>query len=311
MSRGKRIILTGATGLIGRKLFAALRERGYELVIFSRRPEAARTMLPGAVDYVAWSPAEQGPWAAAVDGAHAVIHMAGAPISQGLLGPRWTAAYKAEIRASREIGTRGIVNAIATASQRPAVLINASAIGYYGYRDDTPLDEQSPAGTDFVAEVCVAWEREALRVEALGVRLVRLRTGILLDPEAGALNQLLLPFRMRSGGPIMPGNQYYSWIHPDDELGLTLMALEDERVSGAFNATAPTPVTNREFTTTLGVVLNSPSWLAVPEFSLRLALGEMADLVTKGQRVLPHRALELGYQFRFAELRPALEDLLR
>jgi uncharacterized protein (TIGR01777 family) len=311
MSNPKRIVLTGATGLIGTSLFAALRERGYELVVFSRSPQSAREKLPGAADYVAWTPSEQGPWFGAVDGAHAVIHLAGAPISQGLLGVRWTEAYKREILESRTIGTRGIVNAIAAARSRPAVLVSASAVGYYGYRDDTPLDESAPPGRDFVAEVCVAWEREAVAAEPLGVRVARVRTGIVLDPGAGALGQLLLPFRLRTGGPIMPGTQYYSWIHPADEVGILLLALEDSRANGPINATAPTPETNRDFTSTLGQVLGSPSWLSVPEFSLRLALGEMADLVVKGQRVIPRRAQELGYIFRFPQLAPALRDLLK
>lgn len=307
----KRIVITGATGLIGTRLFTALRERGYELVIFSRNPIRARAYLPGAAEYVEWSPTEGGPWATAIDGAHAVIHLAGAPISQGLFGVRWTPEYKQEILNSRVIGTRGIVNAIAAANRRPAVLVNASAIGYYGYRDDTPLDESSPPGRDFVAEVCVAWEREAVRAEEFGVRTAMIRTGIVLDPERGALAQLLLPFRLRTGGPVMPGTQYYSWIHPNDEIGILLLALEDERVRGLVNATAPNPETNRAFCETLGQVLGSPSWLPVPEFALRIALGEMADLVTKGQRVLPKRVLDWGYTFQFPALKPALQDLLR
>ncbi|MFV9505593.1 MAG: TIGR01777 family oxidoreductase [Oscillochloridaceae bacterium umkhey_bin13] len=310
MSKPQRIILTGATGLIGTKLFAALRERGDEVVIFSRSPETARERLSGAADYVAWTPAEEGPWAAVVDGADAIIHLAGAPISQGLLGVRWTPAYKEEILNSRVIGTRGLVNAIAVAQKPPRVLVNASAVGYYGYRDATPLDEYAAAGRDFVASVCIAWEREASRAEELGLRVVRLRTGIVLDPNAGALGQLLVPFRLRTGGPILPGDQYYSWIHPDDEIGLILLALDNPQARGPLNATAPNPMTNREFTDTLGSVLGSPSWVPVPEIGLRLALGEMADLVVKGQRVLPRRAQELGYQFRFPELRAALQDLL-
>ncbi len=221
-----------------------------------------------------------------------------------------TDAYKAEILSSRVVGTRGIVGAIAAAARRPAVLVSASGIGYYGHRDETPLDEYAPAGRDFVAEVCVAWEREAARAEELGVRVARVRTGLVLDPGAGALGQLLLPFRLRAGGPIMPGSQYYSWIHPDDEVGVILLALEDERLRGPVNATAPTPATNRDFCATLGAVLGSPSWLPVPEFSLRIALGEMADLVTTGQRVLPRRVQELGYSFKHPELRAALRDLL-
>lgn len=311
MSNAKRVILTGATGLIGTKLFHALHERGYQVVVFTRDPAAARTKLPGAAEYVAWTPEERGPWAAAVDGAHGVIHLAGAPIAQGLIGVRWTESYKQEILASRVLGTRGIVNAIAAAQRRPAVLVSASAIGYYGPRDATPVDESGAPGRDFQAEVCVAWEREAVAAEPLGVRVVRVRTGVVLDPDAGALNQLLLPFRLRTGGPIMPGTQFLSWVHPLDEIGLLLLALEEERARGPLNAVAPNPVTNRDFTSTLGEVLGSPSWLPVPEFSLRIALGEMADVVINGQRVLPRRAQELGYSFRFPELAPALRDLLR
>lgn len=311
MSDSRRIVITGATGLIGRKLCAALRERGYELVIFSRSPEKARERLPGAAAYVAWSAAEDGPWAAAVNGAHAVINLAGEPISEGLLGKRWTEEHRRAILASRVLGTRGLVRAIAAATERPRVLVNASAIGYYGYSDDRKLDERSPAGDDFVARVCVEWEREARAAEAHGVRVALVRTGIVLDPSSGALGQLILPFKLRTGGPVLPGTQYYSWVHPDDEIAIILLALEDERVSGPINATAPEPQTSRDFSATLGRVMGSPSWLPVPEISLRLALGEMADLVVKGQRVLPARALELGYRFRHPTLEGALRDLLK
>lgn len=311
MSEFKRVIVTGATGLIGRKLFAALRERRYAVVVFSRSPEQARAALPGAADYVSWTPTERGPWAEAIDGAHAVIHLAGAPISKGLVGPRWTPEYKAEIRDSRVVGTRGIVNAMAAAAQPPAVLVCASAIGYYGYSDSRPLDESAPAGSDFVARICVDWEAEAARAAQNGARVVLVRTGVVLDPEQGALAQLLLPFRMFSGGPVLPGSQYYSWIHPDDEIGILMLALEDGRLSGPVNATAPEPQTNRDFSATLGKVVGTPSWLPVPETALRVALGEMADLVVKGQRVLPKRALELGYRFRYPRLEDALRQLLK
>lgn len=310
MSNTKRVILTGATGLIGRQLFGALRERGYEIVVFSRNPEQARRQLPGAAEYVAWAPTPGGGWTAALDGADAVIHLAGAPIAQGLIGVRWTPAYKREIMASRVEGTRAIVEAIAAAPRKPATLVSASAIGYYGHRGAEPLDESAPPGSDFLAEVCVAWEREATRAEALGLRVVRVRTGIVLDTTSGALGQLLLPFRLRTGGPILPGTQYYSWIHPADEIGIILLALEHPGAAGPLNATAPNPVTSHEFAAILGEVLGSPSWLPVPELALRAALGEMADLVTKGQRVVPRRAQELGYRFRFPELKPALRDLL-
>ncbi len=311
MPTPKRIILTGATGLIGTKLFTALKQRGDAVVIFSRSPERARSALPGAAEYVSWSVAESGPWMAAIDGAAAVIHLAGAPISEGLTGPRWTDSYKAEIRDSRVIGTRGIVNAIAAAKQPPAVLVSASGVGYYGHRDDTPLDETAPAGNDFVAQICVAWEREAARAEEHGVRAAFIRTGLVLDPDAGVLPQIMLPFKLFTGGPVLPGTQYYSWIHPDDLVALYLLALDDERVRGPLNATAPTPQTNREFSSTLGKVMGAPSWLPVPAAALRVALGEMADLVVQGQRVAPTKAQALGYQFRFSQLEPALRDLLK
>lgn len=310
MNDSKRVIVTGATGLIGKKLCAQLIDRGYQLVIFSRNPASARQTLPGAAEYVAWTPSERGEWAAAIDGAHGVIHLAGAPISEGILGKRWTEAYKAEIRDSRVIGTRGIVTAMAAARRKPAVFVCASGIGYYGHRDDTRLDESAAPGNDFVARVVVAWEQEAARAEEFGIRTVRIRTGLLLDPESGVLPQIMLPFRLFVGGPVLPGSQWYSWIHPADEIALLLMALEDERVRGPLNATAPEPQTNRDFSATLGKVMESPSWMPVPEFSLRLTLGEMADLVTTGQRVLPYKAQELGYQFQYRELEPALRNLL-
>jgi uncharacterized protein (TIGR01777 family) len=311
MTQHKRIILTGATGLVGQKLFAALSARGDDLVIVSRNPERARTALPGAAEYVAWWVDAHTAWQSAVDGADAVIHLAGAPISEGLTGPRWTPSYKAEIRDSRVIGTRAIVQAIGAAQRPPAVLVSASAIGYYGYQDATPLDELAPAGSDFVAEVCVAWEQEAARAESHGTRAVFVRTGLVLDPEAGVLPQIMLPFKLFTGGPVLPGTQYYSWIHPDDLVALYLLALDDPRVRGPINATAPNPQTNRDFSATLGKVMGAPSWLPVPEAALRVALGEMADLVVKGQRVIPAKAQTLGYQFRYAQLEPALRDLLK
>jgi uncharacterized protein (TIGR01777 family) len=310
MSNTRRVIVTGATGQIGRQIFEALRERGYEVVIFSRSPERARAALPGAADYVAWTPADSGPWVAALDGAHGAIHLAGAPISQGLIGVRWTRAYKREIIESRVVGTRGLVRALGAAARRPAVLVSASAVGYYGPRDATPIDESAPAGHDFQGRVCAAWEREAVEAEALGVRVARVRTGIVLDPAAGALGQLLIPFRLRVGGPIMPGGQYYSWIHPADLIGIYMLALEDERAAGPLNATAPSPVTSREFAAAIGRVIGSPSWIPAPELALRAVLGEMADVVVRGVRALPRRAQELGYGFRFPELGPALRDLL-
>ncbi|NNJ09916.1 TIGR01777 family protein [Chloroflexales bacterium ZM16-3] len=311
MSDTKRIILTGATGSVGRRLFIALVLRGYEVVVFSRNPQKAREAIPGAADYMRWTPTKGGTWAAAIDGAHAVIHLAGAPIADGLLGRRWSPAVKADIRDSRVIGTHGIVEAIGAASVRPQVLICASGVGYYGlFRDYTPLNEDSPPGNDFLAQVCVAWEAEAARAEEFGVRVARIRTGLMLDPESGVLPQIMQPFNLRVGGPVLPGTQYYPWIHPDDLVGIYMLALEDERASGPINAVAPTPQTNRDFSSILGKVMSSPSWMPIPEFTLRTVLGEMADLVVNGQRALPKKVQALGYSFQYPQLEPALRNLL-
>lgn len=310
MTESRRIVVTGATGMIGRNLCKRLHAAGYSLTIFSRDPVRARTLLPNAADYVAWSPTEHGEWANAINTAWGVIHLAGAPISGGLLGARWTDANKARILSSRVLGTRGIVNAMRAAQTKPQVLVCASAVGYYGYSDARELSEESPAGSDFVAQICVDWEREALRADDAGIRTTMIRTGIVLDPETGALPQIMLPFRLFTGGPIMPSDQWYSWIHPADEVELIMLALEDSRVQGPLNAVAPNPLTNRDFAHVVGKVINSPAWLPVPATAIRLLLGEMADLVIKGQRVLPKKALALGYHFRFAMLEPALRDLL-
>ncbi len=310
MSNSKRIILTGATGVIGRRLFAALKGRGYEVVVFSRRAQQARTLVPNADSYVWWATNTVGAWASAINGAHAVIHLSGAPIAEGILGQRWTPEVKAEIYNSRVNGTRCIVDAIAAATDRPKVLLCASGVGYYGFCDYTPLDENTTPGNDFLAQVCVAWEREAARAEELGVRVACLRTGLMLDPEGGVLPQIMQPFRIRVGGPVLPGTQYYSWIHPDDLVGIYMLALEDERASGPINATAPTPQTNRDFSSILGKVMNSLSWMPIPDVVLRAVLGEMADLVVNGQRAMPKKAQALGYQFKYPKLEPALRDLI-
>lgn len=308
MTDQKRVVVTGATGLIGKALCRVLLQRGYEICVFSRNPEAARAVVPGAAEYVAWQPDEAGPWAAAIDGAYAVVNLAGASIA----GRRWTDRYKREIRDSRIIGTRGLVNAIAAAESRPRVLINPSGIDYYGDRGDTPLDENAEPGSGFLAQVCVEWEREASRAEEYGVRTVVVRNGIVLARGEGALSRLLLPFKLFVGGPILPGTQWWSWIHLADQIGITILALEDERVRGPINATAPQPQTNREFSRTLGRVLRRPALVPVPGFALRILLGEMADvLLIQSKRVLPEKARALGYEFKYPTSEEALRDILR
>jgi uncharacterized protein len=315
-----RITVSGATGLIGARLVAALRERDDEVTVLSRDPERARRALeertrPGAsaggplkpLVLARWDPeGEQAP-AAALKGRDWVVHLAGENIAQ-----RWTPGAKRAIGESRTIGTRRLVAGIdaCEASERPRVLVSSSAIGYYGAHGDEPLDEDAPAGDDFLAQTCAAWESEAQAAERLGLRVVRVRTGVVLDRDGGALRKMLTPFKLGVGGPVAGGEQYISWIHPDDLIGIVLAALADERFSGPVNATAPSPARNREFSKALGSALKRPAVLPVPGFALKALYGEMAEIVTTGARVLPARALMLGYRFRHPDLDGALREAL-
>jgi NAD dependent epimerase/dehydratase family enzyme len=326
----KRVIVTGATGMVGQALCRRLVAQGYALVVFSRDPQQARRAVPGAAEYVAWSPSDDGAWAGAIDGAYGVIHLAGA----SLFGKRWSTAYKREIITSREVGTRGLVNAMAKAQARPQVFVSMSAVGFYGPHGAEALDERAGPGTDFLAQVCQAWEGAAARAEELGVRTVRFRSGVVLsaaarkglpidlgklsldrpglvlDTEAGAFPLLQLPFFFFAGGPILPGTQYLSWIHLDDTVGLLMLALEDARARGPLNATSPDPQTNRAIAQAIGRAMGRPAWLPVPGFAMKLLLGEMADMITTGQRVLPTQAQALGYSFAFASSAQAIRALL-
>lgn len=303
MSDTRTVVVTGATGLIGKALCGALHDRHYRVIVLSRSPEEARRRVPGAAAYLAWSAGEPGAWAVALDGAYGVVHLAGAPIA----GKRWDAAYKHELLQSRVAGTRGIVAAIEGCRVRPQVLVSSSGVDYYGDCGETSVDERTPAGSKFLAQVCVAWEREAQRAEGFGVRTALMRTGIVLDQHEGALAKLLLPFQLGVGGPMLPGTQWWSWIHRDDVVGMILMALEDPRARGAFNTTAPHPERNRDFVAALGRVLRRPALIPIPAFALDMLLGEMArPLLIEKQRALPNHALELGYQFAYPQLEPAL-----
>jgi uncharacterized protein (TIGR01777 family) len=297
-----RVTITGATGLVGRRLLAALRERGDEVTVLSRSPERAAREL--GVEAVGWQPLEGAAPASALSGRDAVVHLLGENVAQ-----RWTAGARRAIRESRELGTRNLVAGLAAAEPRPA-LVSASAVGYYGPRGEERVTEATPPGSDFLAQVCVAWEREADAATALGARVVRLRTGVVLDRAGGALAKMLPPFQLGLGGPVAGGGQYMPWIHVDDLVGLYLRALDDPSWSGAYNASAPEPVTNREFSRALGRALGRPAVVPVPALALRALYDGMAEIVTEGQRAVPERALQAGYAFRHLEVEPALRDAL-
>jgi uncharacterized protein (TIGR01777 family) len=309
-----RVTVTGATGLIGRALVPALLAKGAEVTVLSRDPGRARSALGGGaaglLQAVRWEPSSEPAPAAAIAGRDAVVHLAGEPVAQ-----RWSANAKRAILDSRVSGTRNLIAGLREARRSgsgagPATLISSSAIGYYGAHGEEPLDEDTPPGKDFLAQVCAAWEREADGAAELGMRVVQVRTGVVLDSSGGALGKMLPPFRLGLGGPVGGGRQYISWIHAEDLVEIMLTALEQEAWSGPINATAPEPVRNGEFSRLLGRVLGRPAVLPVPGFGLRLLYGEMAEIITTGARVVPAKALVLGYQFRHAALEPALRSAI-
>jgi uncharacterized protein len=299
-----RVTLTGATGLIGRRLVRALQARGDEVTVLSRDPAGAARAL--GVTAQAWDPAAGPAPAGALAGRDAVVHLAGERVDQ-----RWTGAARTKILASRAAGTRHLVDGLRAAEPRPGALVCSSAVGYYGARGEEVVDETAGPGDGFLAEVCAVWEREAAAAEELGVRVVRVRTGVVLDRGGGALARMLTPFRLGVGGPVAGGRQYIPWIHADDLAGIYLAAIDGADWSGPVNATAPEPVTNRDFARALGRALRRPALLPIPGAALRLLYGEMGEIVTTGQRAVPRRPLELGYAYRHPGLDEALRDALR
>ena len=293
-----RVTITGASGLIGTQLVERLRARGDDVTTLSRNPSS-----PGAV---AWQPEEEPAPTEALAGRDAVVHLAGENVAQ-----RWNDDVKRRIRSSRERGTRNLVAGIEAADPRPRVLVSSSAVGFYGPHGDERLDEQAPAGSDFLADICVVWEREAFRAADHGLRVVTLRTGIPLDQAGGALATMLPFFKLCVGGPVAGGEQYMSWIHVDDVVGLYVAALDGEDWEGPVNASAPEPVTNKAFSKALGRALHRPAFAPVPGLAVRALYGGMAEIVTKGQRVVPRRAQELGYTFAHPDLDEALRSALK
>lgn len=304
-----RVAITGATGFVGSRLVEKLQEGNHQILVLTRNPEHARQVFPPAsfpnVEIQAYSPLESGEWQQKIVGCDGVVNLAGAPIAES----RWTPERKQEILNSRKIGTEKIVEAIAQAQPRPTVLVNSSAIGYYGTSETKTFEETSSPGDDFLAQVCQAWEAEAEKVKNSGTRLVILRTGIVLG-MGGALAKMLPPFRMFAGGPLGSGHQWFSWIHRDDLVNLILMALTQSDLEGTFNATAPNPVRMSEFCQTMGEILHRPSWLPVPNFALEMLLGDAAQVVLEGQQVLPKRTQAYKFEYQYPAVKLALKEIL-
>jgi uncharacterized protein (TIGR01777 family) len=299
------IVVTGGTGFIGGVLCRSLVGEGHRVSILTRRPGQISRQTDSQINWVPWNARDTGPWEHVLEGADAVINLAGAPIAEA----RWTDTRKQLITDSRVLTTRLLVRAMSQRSSIPATFISASGIGYYGASDDRRLDEGAARGQGFLADLCLAWEAEALRAAEFGTRVVLLRTGMVLEEDGGALAKMVLPFKLYAGGPIMPGTQWVSWIHRRDHIGLIQWALTNNGISGPLNAVAPEAVTMRDFCLRLGRALHRPSWFPVPEFLLKLALGELGSLMTTGQRVTPRKSLEAGYTFHYATLDSALQAI--
>lgn len=304
-----RILLTGATGFIGRRVCEVLHRRGESIVAFSRDAKRAHDDLYGRARVVGWDPPNDGPWQAEIPHVDAVVNLAG----ESIIG-RWTEEHKKRIRDSRIVSTRALVDAIGKAPEtavgrrgaRPKLIVQASAVGYYGETLDE-TDESGEKGNDFLAGVCADWEKEATRAESLGTKVVVLRIGVVLGKGGGALKGMSRPFKMFVGGPVGSGKQWMSWVALDDVVGMIEMALFDAKVTGPINVVAPTPVTNRDFAKMLGEVMQRPARMRVPEAAVRVVLGDGASVLTTSQRVVPRRAIELEYPFLHASLRGAIK----
>jgi uncharacterized protein (TIGR01777 family) len=305
------VIITGGTGLIGRALAEYLAADGHEVIVLSRSPEKA-TGLPRDVRVEGWDGRTAEGWASLADGADAIVNLAGTSIGgEGFFPVRWTAARRRAIRESRLNAGRAVVQAVEAATRKPSVVVQASAVGYYGPRGDEELTEEAPPGDDFLGQVAVEWEASTGPVENMGVRRAVIRTGVVLSAGGGALPRLLLPFRLFAGGPMGSGRQWYSWIHLTDQVRAIRFLIENAGASGPFNLTAPHPATNAEFGRAIGRVMRRPYFMPVPGFAMRAAFGEVATVVLDGQRVVPRRLQQMGFTFRFSEVEPALRDLLR
>ena len=304
-----KIAITGATGFVGSRLVERLSASGHQILVLTRNLAAAQKVFPKSafpnLEIVAYTPTASGAWQEAIALCDGVVNLAGEPIAE----KRWTPQQKQEILNSRKLGTQKIVEAIALANPKPKVLVNASAIGYYGTSETATFDETSPPGKDFLAEVCQAWEAEAQKVTQAGVRLVILRLGIVLG-QGGAIAKMIAPFKVFAGGPLGTGRQWFSWIYLDDLVNLIIQALTKPEMEGVFNATAPNPVRMSELAQTMGEIMQRPSWLPVPRFALETLLGEGAMVVLEGQQVLPQRTQASGFNYQYSTVKQALKEIV-
>jgi uncharacterized protein (TIGR01777 family) len=301
-----KVVIAGGSGFLGSALTQQLRARGDQVVVLSRASARRRDDAARAV--TSWTPdGGVGPWAREIDGADAVVNLAGEPLA----GKRWTAAHKARILESRVLATRSLVEAVHAARRKPAVLISGSGVGFYPDSDGI-VDETSPAGTGFLSQVCVAWEAEASRAEDAGCRVVLLRTGVVLHRDGGALQKLLLPFSLGLGGPVGSGSQWWAWIHRDDWVRMALWSIDVPELRGPLNVCAPEPAPNREIMRALGRALRRPSLLPAPAPALKIIFGDMArDMLLASQRAVPRAARDGGFAWAFPQLQPAMNDAVR
>ncbi len=301
-----KVVIAGGTGFIGRALSHDLATKGNQVMVLSRNPATHRERTNQAVSLCHWNPAGGVDWEKVLEKTDVLVNLVGESVATA----RWTKKRKQQLTESRVNTTSRLVQAMSTMSNPPRILVNASGIGFYGPQDDAPVNEHSAAGAGFMADLSVAWEREALKARDFGIRVALLRIGLVLGKDGGALQRMIVPFKAFAGGPILPGNQWVSWIHIQDIVELIHWIMTHDSLEGPINATAPSPVTMQEFCNKIGLALHRPSWLPVPQFALRMLLGELSSLMTTGQRVEPAVAMNSGYCFKYPTLQPALADLL-
>jgi uncharacterized protein len=300
-----RIIIAGGSGLIGQSLVNSLAKDGHDVIVLSRSTKAARN-LPAGARAEKWDSRSAQGWGPLVDGSDAIVNLAGATISE-----RWTQERRKEIRESRVNAGKAIVEAVMAAQRKPEVVIQASAVGYYGPRGAEEITEDFSAGNDFLAGVCKDWEASTAKLDALGVRRVVIRTSVVLDKHGGALPRMVMPVKMFVGGPLGGGKQYFPWIHLQDEVAAIRFLIDHKNAKGVYNLSAPNPLTNKEFTRAIGRVLGRPTFMPVPAFVMKILFGKMATLLLDGQRAVPRRLLQEGFKFQFVEAEAALRNVLK